>query len=207
MHEGVFTHPTDIVLAVGKAVDEVKQVNMTSSPKHLIRVEVQHQWKKPPEGWFKVNCDAALDLRNGRIGLGVLVRDHEGQVKAARSVTKSGFLEPTAAEAMALFEGVRLCKDLGILSIIVEGDAQVVINAIQARDPTCSKFGQLVDDIRSLLRNFSRWQISYVSRNANNGAHKLAKEATKMIMDRFWNLSIPDCISDLVSTELSAHVD
>ncbi|XP_059428715.1 uncharacterized protein LOC132162495 [Corylus avellana] len=145
-------------------------------------------------------------MRNGRIGVGVLVRDHEGWVTAARSVTKSGFLEPTAAEAMAFFEGVWFCKDLGILSLIVEGDAQVVINAILARDPTCSKFSQLVDDTRSLLRDFPRWQISYVSRNANNGAHKLAKEATRLIMDCIWNYSIPDCISDLVSTELSAHL-
>ncbi|XP_059460184.1 uncharacterized protein LOC132189464 [Corylus avellana] len=206
IHEGVFTHPNDLVLAVGTAVDEVQQVNMTKIPKHTLRVEAQQQWKKPPEGWLKVNCDAALDVRNGRIGVGVLVRDHEGRVMAARSVTKSGFLEPTAAEALALFEGVRLCKDLGILNLIVEGGAQVVVNAIQARDPTCSRFGQLIDNTRSLLRDFPRWQIIYVSRNANNGAHKLTKEATRLIMDRTWNYSISDCICDLVSTKFSAHV-
>lgn len=136
IHERVFTHPNGIVHAVGNAVDEVQQINMAKIPKHTHQVEVQQQWQKPPKGWLKVNCDAALDVRNGRFGVGVLVRDHEGRVKAARSVTKSGFLEPTAAEALALFEGVRLCKDLGILNLIVEGDAQVVVNPIQVKDPT-----------------------------------------------------------------------
>jgi hypothetical protein len=33
-----------------------------------------------------------------------------------------------------MFEGVRLCKDLGVHSLMVEGDAQVVVKAIQARE-------------------------------------------------------------------------
>jgi ribonuclease HI len=58
------------------------------------------------------------------------------EIIAAWSFTKMGLLEPTAAaaEAMALFHGIQFCKNLGLHSLIVEGDAIVVISALHSQD-------------------------------------------------------------------------
>ena len=37
---------------------------------------------------MRVGSDAALDISRGRFGLGVVVRDHEGKVRAAQSLLK-----------------------------------------------------------------------------------------------------------------------
>jgi hypothetical protein len=71
------------------------------------------KWRSPPPGWVKVNWDVAVDKSNGRIGLGVVIRDHTGKLCAAKSLTRIGFLEPVAAEAMAVLVAVQLCGELG----------------------------------------------------------------------------------------------
>jgi hypothetical protein len=40
---------------------------------------------------YKVNWDATVDKKNGRIGLGIVVRDYEGVVLAEQSTTKNFF--------------------------------------------------------------------------------------------------------------------
>lgn len=64
--------------------------------------------------------------------LSAMVRDHEGKVIACRSKTKMDLLDPTAAEALAAFLGVQLCKDLGLTHIMLEGDAKLVVEAVKA---------------------------------------------------------------------------
>ena len=41
------------------------------------------RWEKPLPGWVKINWDASIDKQGKRMGVGVLVRDHEGKVRGA----------------------------------------------------------------------------------------------------------------------------
>jgi ribonuclease HI len=101
-------------------------------------------------------------------------------------------LDPTAAEATALFHGVNFCKDLGITNLLIEGDSQVIISATQKQDVSNCRFGHLVDDIGAVMSSFPRWQIRHVGRDFNRAAHGLAKVALKNVMDRKWDHSIPN---------------
>ncbi|KAL5763812.1 hypothetical protein ACOSP7_016174 [Xanthoceras sorbifolium] len=42
-------------------------------------------WIPPAEGFYKINCDAAVDVSNFRIGLGVIIRDCFGRVMLSSS--------------------------------------------------------------------------------------------------------------------------
>lgn len=57
-------------------------------------------WEKPPEGWTKVNVDAALFDDVGSIGLGWVARDVAGQFIGVASIRYEGFVLPRVAEAM-----------------------------------------------------------------------------------------------------------
>jgi hypothetical protein len=46
--------------------------------------------------WCKANWDVAFFKDAGRVGVGVIVRDHNTRVLATRSFTKRGVLEPIA---------------------------------------------------------------------------------------------------------------
>jgi hypothetical protein len=45
-----------------------------------------------------------------------------------------GYLEPVAAEALATFYPFFFCKELGLHTIILEGDALQVVKAIKPND-------------------------------------------------------------------------
>jgi ribonuclease HI len=77
---------------------------------------------------------AACDKKQGCVGMGVLIRDHIGHVKAARSTTKLGCFEPAVVEAMSLLHGLFLCVEFGLQNVVVEGDAQVVLTTLQEHD-------------------------------------------------------------------------
>jgi ribonuclease HI len=115
-------------------------------------------------------------------------------------------LDPSVAEALALFHGVNLCKNLGITNLFVESDSQVVISTIRDQGASNSRFGHLVDDIREVLTYFTHWKIGHVNRLSNRAAHGLAKAAVHHVMDCKWDFAIPECICGIVLVEQYAAV-
>ena len=111
------------------------------------RVDRQMKWAKPKEGWTKVNVDAALDKKCGRMGFGVIIRDDEGKVSAAKCVSRNGLWDSSAAEALAAYYGAVFCQERGVTQPILEGDAKQITDAIQANGRDASRFDQLVDDV------------------------------------------------------------
>ncbi|XP_074347005.1 uncharacterized protein LOC141685825 [Apium graveolens] len=57
---------------------------------------------RPPEGWVKVNVDAACRDQLGFIGMGCVARDHMGRFMRARCATMRGGMPPREAEAWSL---------------------------------------------------------------------------------------------------------
>jgi hypothetical protein len=65
----------------------------------------------PPTSMYKVNWDAVVDKKNGRIGLGIVVCDHESVVLAACNTIKNVMVESVIDEAWAAFYAVELCRE------------------------------------------------------------------------------------------------
>lgn len=133
VHDGDFLHPVSFVEDATRAIEELHRVLVPDGWTQPVREERIATWMRPPVGWCKVNVDAALNAKTGRMGFGIIVRDSEGKVRAAKSVPKVGLVEPAAALTMAVFYGVSYCHERGIPNILVEGDAKQVIDAIEAR--------------------------------------------------------------------------
>ena len=74
---------------------------------------------------------------------------------------------------------MELCRDLGLLDIILEGDSAVVVKAIAAIDTNPSQYGQIVNHIKYAICIRS-WAICHVHREANFAAHGLVKEAATL---------------------------
>ena len=83
------------------AVEDYYRCNdSTSEEKGNKKVE-NVKWTRPLHGWYKINCDAAVDAKNGKMGVGLILRDHNGGIIAAGSFMLKGWLDPTTTEAMA----------------------------------------------------------------------------------------------------------
>lgn len=58
------------------------------------------RWCRPPEGWVKVNIDAACHDQQGSIGVGCVVRDDNGQFLRALGSKVMGRWRAREAEAL-----------------------------------------------------------------------------------------------------------
>jgi ribonuclease HI len=120
---------------------------------------------------YKVNWDAAVDKKNGHIGLGIVVRDYEGVVLAAWSTTKNFLANHFVAEALLAFHAVELCRERGFFDILLKGDALQIVNAVKTTRRNWSNFGHIVDGIKTELSQLRSWRIEHAKRNANTTAH------------------------------------
>ena len=71
-------------------------------------------WQVPSAGVYEANWDAALNPIGERIGIGVVIRNQEGRVKAAQSSSRNGIFYPTTAETIAAMHTLRFCKEIGV---------------------------------------------------------------------------------------------
>lgn len=67
------------------------------------------------------------------VGIELILRDHEGKVFAACSLTKNFLVDPTVAEARTALQALEFCRKMGFFDIVIEGDALQIVNEIQAK--------------------------------------------------------------------------
>jgi ribonuclease HI len=134
----------------------------------------------------KINWDAVVDLKNGRIGLGCIARNSNGVFLARRSITKEVIVDPTTAQAIAAIYSIIFGKEQGYRQIIFEGDALWVVQVINDTYSHQSCFGHFVEDTKMELQTLEQGVFTHVAREENGDAHGLAKLATNHITDSTW---------------------
>ncbi|KAH9751062.1 putative reverse transcriptase/RNA-dependent DNA polymerase [Citrus sinensis] len=67
-------------------------------------------WEPPQLGWFKLNTDMAVDVQNGKVSYGAVIRNHEGLVMLAGTDFGNYCEDVAIAEAEAIRFGIRLAK-------------------------------------------------------------------------------------------------
>ena len=77
-----------------------------------------------------MNTDGAVFVNQRKGGLGVMIRDSNGNVIAALSSPMVGPLGVLETETKALEIGMRFALDISIRDAVFESDALGVINAI-----------------------------------------------------------------------------
>jgi ribonuclease HI len=209
LHGGVFTHPSMVAKIAQASLQQFQSAN-ASEPRQddedygANGIGDGSCWKAPPRGVYKANWDYAVSAKNKCMGVGVIIRDGDGQISAAKSASICANFDPAAGEALAALHAAEFCRDLGIPEVILEGDSLMVTRALEEKGENWLRYGQIVEDTKSVLRSFRQWRISHVRREANGAAHGLAKEAIRSGMDKVWMEEIPHCISNIVCLERNA---
>ncbi|POO00253.1 Ribonuclease H-like domain containing protein [Trema orientale] len=119
--------------------------------------------------------DAALDNTSKFLGIGAIIRNHNGEVKGALAKKLNGGLFVVEAEAVALLRSLEWAKLLGVLLDSVEIDALSVLNLYCGRENCFSQLRGLLLDIHVLLSYFPGVSLVHVRRDANRAAYGLAR--------------------------------
>ena len=113
------------------------------------------RWKPPNFGLYKINFDGAVFGDQVSAGIGVVIRDWEGQIIATLSqkVWYPGSVD--LVEALAACRAISFAKELSIHQLVIEGDSLRVIQAINGSRPVQKMYGHVIDDIRLLSSSIS----------------------------------------------------
>ncbi|KAJ8452772.1 hypothetical protein Cgig2_005108 [Carnegiea gigantea] len=158
-------------------------------------------WKAPWAGYLKVNFDGAL-TGEACHGLGMVVRDGGGSVVLAGVRQGMGRFGPEYVEAMARRWAMQLALAKGLETVIMEGESLGLLSKLQKKDCPNTELGLIITDILVLVEQFSFCSFSHVKRTENRMAHTLAHVQPYDFSDRIWMDECPDCILNLVATDL-----
>uniref|UniRef100_A0A803PLQ2 RNase H type-1 domain-containing protein n=1 Tax=Cannabis sativa TaxID=3483 RepID=A0A803PLQ2_CANSA len=161
-------------------------------------VQQAAKWQPPQFNGFKMNVDAATNEEQKKLGIGALIRDHNGTVIAAFSKVVQGNFRSDEMEAKALFHALNWALQNQLAITHIETDALRVSSAINHASTNLSCFSDLITDVCYLLSFFPQVLITHVKRSANEAAHGLAKFALGLDDDISWIGEIPYPIFSVV---------
>ncbi|KAH9681143.1 putative reverse transcriptase/RNA-dependent DNA polymerase [Citrus sinensis] len=112
----------DPLISTAKVEAVVEAFRRYKKPEHQqmesSKAERAKQWKPPPKNWYKANVDAAIENQRQRVGLGVVVRNDNGDIVAAAIKLSSFNGEVSFTEAEAIECGMQVAGSAGITSVI-----------------------------------------------------------------------------------------
>ncbi|KAL3846302.1 hypothetical protein ACJIZ3_003705 [Penstemon smallii] len=129
--------------------------------KRNTKMENTVKWRKPGNGWYKINTDGS-----------VLTNTKTWVLGFTRSLGESTI---TSAELMAAREGLCLAWERRFQKVELELDSEVVITLIKHADTTTHPLGGIIEDCRRLLEMPWESRIMHTKRSGNTCADALAK--------------------------------
>ena len=121
----------------------------------------------------------------------MVIRNSEGMVLGSLSKQLSQAFSPLQIEAMAVETALQFAADLGVQHAILETDSLVLVKALREGTEFLLTMGLVLDEIRNMVNFFTELHYSYVKREGNIVAHKLARHAICVLDVVVWMEDIP----------------
>ncbi|GJN01752.1 hypothetical protein PR202_ga19043 [Eleusine coracana subsp. coracana] len=106
------------------------------------------RWVPPAVGVLKINVDGAFDHESGAAGVGVIIRDDQGQPLLTANRVLLHCRNAEEAEAAACLEGVRQAERWPDCPLILESDCATAIEKIKQDGRDRSPISFLIHDFK-----------------------------------------------------------
>ncbi|KAK2635971.1 hypothetical protein Ddye_030763 [Dipteronia dyeriana] len=164
------------------------------------------RWIPPSSGLFKINTDATIDGHNGKVGIGIIIRDAAGEVLASSALPISAGFNSQIAEATAILKGLQLGISLGLRPCVVESDCLSVVKLISSGQVPFAEIGLIIQDVVNLLGSSPGSCVVFAHMERNKAAHMLAKICLTVLSDFVWMEDFPPSIALTVFGDRPVHV-
>jgi hypothetical protein len=134
--------------------------------------DIEAPWIPPDLGSLKANVDAGWDAHSRDAGIGVVVRDHQGNVVLSEWKFSPNCGSAEEAEVLACLAGLKHLIDLRQCPATVESDCLRAVQALSLDTPENSSSWALILEGRELLRIYRDLRVSKVDR-ANNSVLRM----------------------------------
>ena len=160
------------------------------------------RWSCLPGGLVKINFDGAAFGASNISGIGVVIRNSNGDVLASFSQKIPQVYKAEEIEALAAFKALSFAFELGFRSANLEGDSLGLIQALKLEERSLSPTGLLFEDVKVLANNFVRLLYSHIKRNGNRVAHSLARNTLCIPDFQVWMEDVPSHIVSILQLDV-----
>lgn len=108
------------------------------------------RWQPPTGDSIKVNFDGAVFGEAQDAGIGVVIRNNEGQILAALLEKVKMPASVEVLEMLAAHRAAILAQELGFRQVCFERDAELVVKSLQSGSVSNMLVGHLVKDFLSI---------------------------------------------------------
>jgi ribonuclease HI len=185
--------PTEVVNRALKNLHEF-QSHQGSKALAMNQGNTRHNngWSPPPKGSLKLNVDAH-SLSDGHWGLGLVLRQEDGNHVGAATRVRKGTDCVLLAEAMGLQEAMDIADRWQLQNTIIELDAKVIVDTIHSGRNPRTNWGCITTRCREWLKEKQNITVVWTKRSGNNVAYELAKWAA-IEPNKDWGILAPYCI-------------
>nr|XP_023906305.1 uncharacterized protein LOC112018028 [Quercus suber] len=159
-------------------------------------------WSPPNSPWYKINTDGAVFKQAQATGIGVVARDHEGQIIAAMSKKIWVPLGPLEAEAKAMEEGIIFACYVGLQEVTFECDSELLFQALTGKATPSATISNVIAACLCRLQDFRATQFSHVRRQGNRPTHILAQYAKNLDSFVTWIEENPTIIENSTAQDV-----
>jgi ribonuclease HI len=136
------------------------------------------------------------------VGIGVCIRDDQGQFVLAKTEWHSPILDVDTGEALGLLSAMKWMRDLHLNNVVFELDSKRVVDSFKHNRRDESVFGDIIKDCKNVFHSyFTNSRVEFIRRQANEVAHCLAKAAPCLASFHVFT-DIPTCIQNLIINKM-----
>lgn len=114
----------------------------------------------------------------------------------------AGAYKSVEREAIGLHEAVWWIKEMGLVRVIIEMDAKLMVDAVNRSAVVNSMFGSIIERYRVMLHSQPHYTVNWISRDANIVAHHLARNSRDYSSPYYW-VERPDFVDNLSNSACS----
>lgn len=199
------TNPVLVGIRAANLCDDYWNCHMTreavSGVSSLTQSVVAASSSAPDAGFLKFNSDGSFFEDRTCAGIGIVVRNHAGEVVDGFGAAVKA-LSAFSAEALALLKACDMAMALQLRCVVFETDCRDLFLAVSNEDASADwRNDATVSDIVVTLRSSPEYSLKLVSRQANTAADYVAKMAAKEMCPFGWVATPPSPPAKILSRD------
>ena len=108
-------------------------------------------------------------------------------------------------EVIAAKTALQFAKDIGLSSIILEGDSKIVIDGLKITYSFLNEHGHLLVEAKEVVDQMDAVEFQHVPRQANKSAHNIAKHARHVSEFTVWMEDVSSHLVFVIQADSTIH--
>jgi len=124
--------------------------------------------RKPRSGRFKFNVDASFSTSSNKVGIGMCIRDSEGNHVRSKTMWFSPLCLVDIGEALGLYHATWWINELQLTNVDFEVDSKIVADYVNKVREDNTEFGSIMDNTIQFCNIFlTNSHVEFIRRQSN----------------------------------------